>query len=113
MDILGDDEEYMRQQGNDLDAAAVDIHPDELEMDFYAELEGEDEQLNEDAQRLREIIDNDNSDEEASLDGEILVHSDERSPDTSPKLDDASFVEVMGLLLSGKLVAVYLFTDVM
>lgn len=94
----------MQQHGTDLDAAAVDIHPDELEMDFNADYQDEDEQVNEDAQRLREMIDSDNSDDEASQDGEILVDSVEHAQDHSPKLDDTSFVEVMAFII---LITVY------
>lgn len=96
-DILGDDELATHQQG-DLDAVAVDIHPDELEVDFFAELP--EEQMNEDAQRLREIIDNDHSDDESlkselSEVGEKLVHSNDLGQD--PSLDEENFVEVMDL----------------
>lgn len=101
-DILGDDELATNQQG-DLDAVAVDIHPDELEVDFYARgSDDEEEQMNEDAQRLREIIDNDHSDDESlkselSEVGEKLVHSNDLGQDLLPNLDEDNFVEVIGL----------------
>lgn len=105
--MLGDDELAMQQRADDLDAVAVDIHPDELDVDFYAELaggsDGEEEQMNEDAQRLREIIDNDHSDDESSQQsdlsdvGEKLVQSSDLEQDQLRKLEDENFVEVTGL----------------
>ena len=48
--------EFEFDDGEDFDAVGIDVHPDEME--FYGD-HFEEEEVNEDTQRLREIIDRD------------------------------------------------------